>query len=354
METQKRILEPGERSSAGLPPEVWSHELDQAVRAQMFWLWQGYLAPGSVTLLTSQWKSGKTTLLSVLLAKRKTDTLLAGLPLRAGRSYVVSEEPPAHWQRRHAKLDFGRQTCFLCRPFRGKPRHEEWLALLDRVAERARDGIDLVVIDALASFLPGGENSADCMLRALLPLQRLTSQGMSVLVLHHPSKGEPQAGQAARGSGALAGYVDILVEMRFDAHRPEVRRRRLQAFSRYEDTPARLVIELTADGTDYLAHGDFVEEEYSRNWDRLRTVLAAAPNKLTREEVRTAWPDLDEVPAEISVWRWLERAVAEGKVCRDGKGRKGRPYRYWLPEQMEVWRRQPFFLEDLPELEGLD
>jgi hypothetical protein len=32
------------------------------------WLWQGYLIPGAVTLLTSQWKSGKTTLVSVLLA----------------------------------------------------------------------------------------------------------------------------------------------------------------------------------------------------------------------------------------------------------------------------------------------
>jgi hypothetical protein len=26
------------------------------------WLWDGYLARGSVTLLTSQWKTGKTTL----------------------------------------------------------------------------------------------------------------------------------------------------------------------------------------------------------------------------------------------------------------------------------------------------
>src|SRR5262245_38485074 len=33
------------------------------------WLWQGYLAPGAVTLLTSRWKAGKTTLASVLLAR---------------------------------------------------------------------------------------------------------------------------------------------------------------------------------------------------------------------------------------------------------------------------------------------
>src|SRR5450755_3582489 len=46
------------RSYADLKPE-----------AQPDWLWQGYLRPGAVTLLTSLWKSGKSTLLSVLLSR---------------------------------------------------------------------------------------------------------------------------------------------------------------------------------------------------------------------------------------------------------------------------------------------
>jgi hypothetical protein len=83
-------------------------------------------------------------------------------------------------------------------------------------------------------------------------------------------------------------------------------------------------------------------------------LLAAAPGKLTQEEVRAVWPALDEVPCELNVWRWLERAEEEAKVCRDGKGRKSSPYRYWLREQMEVWRRSRLYLEDLPELEALD
>ena len=57
------------------------------------WLWQGYLLPGAVTLLTSLWKSGKSTLLSVLLSRLKTGGLLAGLPIRPGRAVVLSEEP---------------------------------------------------------------------------------------------------------------------------------------------------------------------------------------------------------------------------------------------------------------------
>ncbi len=51
------------------------------------------------------------------------------------------------------------------------------------------------------------------MLAALLPLQRLTNRGVSVLVQHHPRKRDTAAGLAARGSGALSGFTDVLVEM---------------------------------------------------------------------------------------------------------------------------------------------
>src|ERR1051325_6318306 len=50
------------------------------------WLWHGSLAPGNVTLLTSQWKSGKTTLVSVLLDRMKAGGQLAGLPVAAGKA----------------------------------------------------------------------------------------------------------------------------------------------------------------------------------------------------------------------------------------------------------------------------
>src|SRR6516165_7877299 len=68
------------------------------------WLWQGYLLPGAVTLLTSLWKSGKSTLLSVLLSRLKAGGALAGLPVRAGRAVVVSEEPAELWWDRGLNL----------------------------------------------------------------------------------------------------------------------------------------------------------------------------------------------------------------------------------------------------------
>ena len=291
-------------------------------------------------MLTSQWKTGKTTLLAVLLARRVTGGLLAGQPLTAGRVAVVSEESLDLWEVRRSRLDFGQNVCLFSRPFPGRPSAAQWLALRDSLADlQTQGGVDLAVIDPLAAFLPGrDENHANTMLQALLPLQDLTRRGMAVLLLHHPVKGEPREGQAARGSGALLGFADISIEMRlYSRANPDDRRRVLQAFSRHDETPRQLVIELNAAGTDYVALGDLSDQEFLQCWEQLRAVLEASHWKLTVREIVAAWPARQKVPSEVTLWRWLDRAVRRGWLLRDGLGQKEAPYRYWLPGMEERW-----------------
>jgi hypothetical protein len=315
------------------------------------WLWHGFLAPGAVTLLTSQWKAGKTTLTAVLLAKLKTGGTLAGLPLVAGRAVVISEESLAQWARRAGPLDFGDHVGWFCRPFAGKPRPEQWLALLHQLAElHARERLSLVVIDPLAAFLPArSENEAAGMLEALLPLQRLTSAGLSVLLLHHPRRARSAPGQAARGSGALSGFADILIEMRCYSRATADRRRKLRAFSRYPQTPRQLVIELSADGTDYAGLGSFADEEFTATWQRVRDLLETAPIPLTRRQLRRQWP-AGKPPQDSTVYRCLERAAAQGLVRKAGRGTRSDPFRYWLPSKEAAWREDPLAALHLPEL----
>jgi hypothetical protein len=59
---------------------VAARDLDQQPFTPPTRLWHGYLGPGKVTLLTSQWKSGKTTLFSLLLAGRSSGCPAAGRP----------------------------------------------------------------------------------------------------------------------------------------------------------------------------------------------------------------------------------------------------------------------------------
>src|SRR5260370_20969353 len=55
------------------------------------WLWHGYLAPGCMTMLTGQWKLGKTTMLAVLLGRMATGGQLAGQAVLPGRAGGISD-----------------------------------------------------------------------------------------------------------------------------------------------------------------------------------------------------------------------------------------------------------------------
>jgi hypothetical protein len=319
---------------------LWLPDLQALTEPDITWLWAGYLAPGNLTLLTSPWKSGKTTLVSALLGHLKTGGTLAGRSVRPGKAVVVSEETPAQWRLRSARFDFAAHVCFLCRPFPGPPSTDDWLGLIDQLLGLHREfGLALVIIDSLGEFLPGGsENDARIMRSALAPLKRLTSAGLAVLLLHHPRKQAAGDGQWARGSGVLSAHVDILLEMQyFSAASAADRRRKLLAYSRSDDTPRRLVIELNEAGTDYASLGDLEEEEFGRGWQLLAGVLQDAEQKLTRAEILANWPADAIAPATNTLWRWLERALARGLIHRDGTGKKHDPFRYWLTGQDAHW-----------------
>jgi hypothetical protein len=319
-----------------IPQEVWDQELTSRLPAPPDWLWHGFVAGGQLTLLTSLWKAGKTTLLALLLGRRRAGGHLGGLAVRVGKSVVVSEEPPELWAERARRHDFGGQVCFVCQPFRSVARPEEWQALLDRLLDlRRRHGVDLAVIDPLAPFL-AAENQARPVLEALLPLSTLTAAGMAVLLLHHPAKGHPPVGQAARGSGALLGHVDIAVEMRHPGGDPLTRRRRFLAFSRHAATPRELLLELNAEASDYLPVDAAADDDTL--WEPLRMVLEDAPQKLTRQDILDEWPPDFERPERTTLWRWLDRAVQSRMVLCEGSGRKADPFRYWLASTEARWR----------------
>src|SRR3954454_20231032 len=85
------------------------------------WLWHGYLARGNLTLLTSLWKSGKTTLLAGLLRQLGAGDRFLGLPCAAGRALVISEESPQLWAGRLRTIPVGQHARLMSRPFRGRP-----------------------------------------------------------------------------------------------------------------------------------------------------------------------------------------------------------------------------------------
>jgi hypothetical protein len=327
------ILDPLDEGDAAQLQPLLAEHLAAVAGPPKDWIWHGYLRRGGVTLLTSQWKAGKTTLLALLLDRLGCGGQLAGLAVQAGRAAVVSEEDAAIWFNRSQQLDFGRHVSFFCRPFVNKPQPAQWNGLINRLLRLwAEEGIDLVVLDSLSALLPAGaESHADLMNAALRPLERLTAAGLAVVLVHHPRKGITQPGQSARGSGALSSYVDVLIELRASPRSRETgRRRRLSAWSRHKETPEELSIELSEDGRDYLPCPAALEEDQQSLWETVESVLSNPPRQLTRAQLLDSWPDRRR-PSDSTLWRLLRHQAELGLVCQTGDGHRGTPLRYHLP-----------------------
>lgn len=312
---------------------IWTADLTPVAAPP--WIWEGLIAPGRVTLFSSPAKSGKTTLLSHLLARRRAGGSLLERPVTAGATAVVTEESAADWQARHQRLDLGGNVCLFCRPFANQPTRDDYLRLLDQFLKLKEDrNLDLVIFDSLADFLPARENDPTGLLHALHPLRRLAEAGMSLLLSHHTRKAHSAPGLAARGSSVLTAFADIILELhRLNEDDPADRRRVLTGFSRYAQTPPALRLELNADATDYIRLPDAESDAFNENWPLLRLMLEGSMFKMTRSHILEEWSSDFPKPHPGTLARWLDRAVERGLIKRQGRGRKSDPFVYWLPER---------------------
>ena len=305
---------------------------DLPARPVTGWVWHGYLPRGRTVLLSGLWKCGKTTLVSLLLRRMAGGGTVAGHAVAPGRAVVVSDENEGLWAGRHRRLGFGPNVRFLCQPFDGAPTQADWQAIVDNLMMlRGPQGLDLVVIDSLVSFLPGSESDARVIQEFFHELRRLTALGTCVFILHHPRTAKSARGQTARGHRILTRSADVVLELEW-AGPPESddRRRRLWAFSPFAETPPRKMIELSIDHRDYACRGDFAPDDF-RGPTSVLLVLERATRELNIDEILSAWPSNARRPHRGTLARWLARAVDASRIQRTGTGRKNHPYLYSMP-----------------------
>ena len=183
----------------------------------------------------------------------------------------------------------------------------------------------LVVVDTLGQFagMRGeSENDAGAALAAMEPIQAATARGLGVLVLRHERKGGGVVGESARGSSAFAGAVDIVLRLaRPDGnHAPEVRK--IEALSRFGETPDELVIELTDDG--YVSRGSASDLAMQHARAEVGSVLDDAPDGLTYDEMSKRTEDV----STTTIKRVIAEMIEAGSIVRTGAGRKNDPYRF--------------------------
>ena len=313
------------------PPFCITPITELEATAPLDWLWYGYLLPGHMTLLTAIWKSGKTTLLSYLLRECESGGDLAG-EVKPARVLVVSEETQELWRRRRNRIQLGGHIHLCCQPFLGMPTGPDWYKLIAFVAEAAAAApYQLVVLDTITSLWScRDENDASRMLEALAPLRLVTKTGAALLIIHHPNKSDASEGRASRGSGVLPGFADCIIEVR--RYRPGDRRdcrRVLTAYSRFEETPSQVVIELM--DTGFVTLGAKSTAQRQDRCKVLTGLLPSSPPGLTVSEILESWEgEAIAKPGLRTVQKDLNQAVEDGWAMSGGDGKKSDPYRYWL------------------------
>jgi AAA domain len=283
------------------------------------WTWQGYLAPGAISLLAGRPKVGKSTLLFGLIAALDAGGALAELETRPSGVLLLSEERHASLAEKAHRWDLSGRVHLL---MRHQANGRSWPAIVEEaVAYCQLHELDVLMIDTWDKWtgLKGdAENNAGAILEALEPLVGAAGTGLSVLICAHQRKSLGDFGEAVRGSNALTGGVDVVMEL--ERPRSEALAgdgvRMLQAVSRFAGTPEEVVIALGVDG--YEARGDALTAKAEVEQRQILValdVLGQASYEQLHEETGLA---------RSVVQRRLEELG--DRVVRIGAGKKGNPF----------------------------
>ena len=194
----------------------------------------------------------------------------------------------------------------------------------------AQHKLEVLVVDTFDrwSGLRGdAENAAGSVNEALEPLQYAAAAGLVVLLISHQRKSSGEFGEAVRGSSALTGGVDIVVELERPSRALQLssHARVLRAVSRFSSTPEELYLELGEHGFEPIES----PEQVKADAERLR-VLDALENL---DEPATA----DQLGEELEIpkraaRRYLSELLEKGLVARAGAGKRNDPFTWCVAE----------------------
>jgi hypothetical protein len=309
------------------------------------WIWKGAIAKGRVTLLASEYKAGKTTLISALLKQMGKDGggTLCGMEVSAGHAAVVSEEPGDFWIERNERLQFGPNVEVIdtTQQWLGKPTWADWAQFLNEALAELRNNAgfyDLIVLDTLSHLWPvERENDNAEVAKALMPLRALANQGVAVLAVHHFGAGT----ERIRGATEIGALFDTLLTLHIhNAEDLRDRRRRLKIKGRLSLEPTSLVVELNDAGDDYTVVEGDPPRTAPTTWDILETLVPPAPPGWSAQEFCAVWPSDRLAPTEKKLLEKLHDKWHAAGWTRTGTGKKGSPYRYY--KQAELIPPSPF------------
>jgi hypothetical protein len=311
-------------------------ELAEETPAVTEWVARPWVAKGAITEVDGKIKAGgKTTWVTHMARKILDGEPFMGEPTTKTKAIFLTEQSPASFRKALERANLLEREDLLILHWHDA-RSATWHDVAQAAVEKAIEvGAGILFVDTLGQFAAirgDGENNAGVAQEAMRPLQEAAARGLAVVLTRHERKGGGEVGESGRGSSAFGGAVDVILSIRRGEGNTRPTVRIIESLSRYDETPSKLVIELTNDG--YRSLGDataFAEKEATS------AILELLPSKEDNAMKTNALLDkLNEQGIKRTVATdALTKLANSGTVRRIGAGKKGNPYRYYKPVSEE-------------------
>jgi RecA-family ATPase len=204
--------EPIESTDIADPPRIRSIAEITSLRTyaaqKIEWIVDGLIAAGTVTLISGESGSGKSTVTSAICSAVERGVPFAGLATQARPALILDRENPLPVVvDRFDRLGIDDSPNFKYwggwlpeeapPPF--SPIIIEWI--------RSCEPKPLIVVDSLVGFNAGDENSASETRAYMQGFRRLADMGATIIVLHHSGKAD--TAKDYRGSSDIKASIDI-------------------------------------------------------------------------------------------------------------------------------------------------
>lgn len=296
----------------------------QEVPEEIEWLWERMLPVGTLGVLVSFMKVGKSTLAYDLALSVSRGEPFLGFPTKQSGVLILSVE-----ERRQDAVNRLRNYGATDDDPIWIPRDSHAIPLMARSSEFYKDlhqfvtskNIGLILIDSLPRFaLFKDENSnseVTSFLTCLLTLAHGTDT--AILMLHHEPKGGGEGGRNIRGAGAIFANVDVALTLsRVEGSNQTDRT--LEVLGRYQEhAPDKL--RLGFEAGRYLSGGLEAGQSLTARKEKVLAVIDGT------------FLDIKEIAEATGIPEGTVRSVLaslenEGMLEKEGAGVKGDPFKY--------------------------
>lgn len=281
-----------------------------------------YVVAGAVTELVAKIKAGKTTYVLGEIVRQA---------LEKGPVVYLTEQPGTSFRAALGRAQLlGRENLFIL--LFNAVLGMEWAGIVKVAAEKC-DEVEavLLVVDTLSHFCgldADSENDSGAAIASMKPLQEVAARGIAVLTVRHERKSGGEISDAGRGSSAFGGAADTLLTLRRPEGRTRPTVRKIECVSRFDGLPAEGIYELVDGRYQYMGTENEIAEREAE-----QTIMTSPPESEEKAKTLDELLDGSDV-ARTTGYRVIKKLVAAGTLTQIGKGRRGHPFRYFLPEKV--------------------